>query len=215
MRSNLKLATTGDPPPRSAERQTLAEAIDRHREENAHLESLRAALENISGEIFGDAGAALSRAEAALVEAKADESRHLAAVALGQAMAEDPVKAATLALEDARGKVDKLRKTRTALEAEQKAAERALMYAEMRRDEAVSAAVKADPAVRQLVAAFNEAERNYMSLRQVMGIVGTERLPDEAKFWDSIHRWSEMPGAAQWKAALAALRTDADAALPE
>jgi hypothetical protein len=44
--------------------------------------------------------------------------------------------------------------------------------------------------------------------------VGTSQLPAEPRFWDSIHRWPEMPSAAAWKAALAALVTDADAELP-
>ena len=157
----------------------------------------------------------VAKAIAALDAAKAGEGSYLAAVALGEADAAlSPIKTAAAAVEEANDQLGTARRMRDALEAEIKSAERELMWAKNKLDEAVGDAVKADPATAQLVAAFNEAERRFMSLRQAMGVVSTSRLPVEAQFWDSIHTWPAMADAPVWQAAIAALASDADAELP-
>jgi hypothetical protein len=103
---------------------------------------------------------------------------------------------------------------RAALEQEEKTAENDLMWAKNKLDGAMGDAVRADPAVRQLVADFEVASKAYAELRQAMTAVRREWLPDASRSWDSIRNWPEMSTAVAWKAALAALRTDADAPLP-
>jgi chromosome segregation ATPase len=125
-----------------------------------------------------------------------------------------PVKAAAAAVEEANARLATARQMRAALEQEEKAAERELTWTEIKLDAAVSDAVRADSATARLFAAFNEAERNYMSLRQAMGVVRSDRLPVEAQYWHCTHAWPELPDAAQWKTALTALVSDADAELP-
>jgi multidrug resistance efflux pump len=125
-----------------------------------------------------------------------------------------PVKAAAAAVEEANARLATARQMRDALEQEEKAADSELTWAKSKLDDAVNAAVKADPATARLVAAFNEAERNYISLRQAMGVVGTSRLPQGSEFWDCQHTWPALTDAPAWQAAIEALRTDADAPLP-
>jgi chromosome segregation ATPase len=204
----------GDAPPRTPEREQLAEAIARRDTATQQLARIQAAHERAADTVY-EAKDSVAKAIAALDAAKAGEGSYLAAVALGEADAAlSPIKTAAAAVEEANDQLYTARHMRDALEAEIKSAERELMWAKSKLDEAVGEAVNADPATARLVAVFNEAERRFMSLRQAMGVVGTSRLPKGSEFWDCQHSWPELPDAAQWKAAFEALRTDADAPLP-
>lgn len=201
-------------PPRTPERESLAEAIARHGAATKQLVRIAAAHERASETVF-DSNDSVDRATAALDEAKVGEGSYLTAVALGEAdAAASPVKTAAANVEQANEQLATARRTRDALEAEIKTAENNLMWAKNKINDVVGAAVKTDPATAQLVAEFNAAELQYFSLKQQMGIVRTDRMPDEAKFWYCEHNWPESPGVAKWRAALAALASDADALLP-
>ena len=204
----------GDAPPRTPQREDLAEAIARRDTATKYLTRIQAAHERASETVY-DLKDSVDKAIAMLDEAKAGEGSYLAAVALGEADAAlSPIKTAAAAVEEANDQLYTARHMRDALEAEIKSAERELMWAKSKLDDAVNDAVKADPATARLVAVFNEAERRFMSLRQAMGVVGTSRLPQGCEFWDCQHSWPELPGAPVWQAAIEALRTDADAPLP-
>jgi chromosome segregation ATPase len=212
MKPNMKLV--GDAPPRSPEREQLAEAIARRDTATKHLKRIQAAHERASNTIY-DLKDRVDKVIATLDEAKAGEGSYLAAVALGEADAAlSPVKTAAANVEQANDLLDTARRTRDALETEIKAVERELMFADMATDERIADAVRTDPAVRQLVADFEAASKTYAELRQAMTAVRREWLPDASRSWDSIRNWPEMPTAVAWKAALAALREDADAPLP-
>ena len=204
----------GDAPPRTPEREALAEAIARRDTATKQLVRIAAAHEHASETVY-DLKDSVDKAIATLDEAKAGEGSYLAAVALGDADAAlSPVKAAAAAVEEANDQLGTARRTRDALEAEMKAVESELMWAKSKLDEAVGDAVKADPATARLVAVFNEAERRFMSLRQAMGVVGTSRLPKGSEFWDCQHNWPALTDAPVWQAAVTALASDADAPLP-
>jgi hypothetical protein len=212
-RPNLKIA--GDPPLRSPEREQLAEAIARHDAARERLAAIKTAQERAFDNVLNLKDAA-AEATTALEQAKADEPRQLVESFIGGTTAEvaSPVRAAAAAVEEANARLAAARQMREALSGEEKAAERELQWAEIKLGDAVREAVKADPATARLVAAFNEAERNYKELQQSLGIIGTDRLPEAAKFWNCVHRSEELPNAKQWRAALEALRTDANAPLP-
>src|SRR5664279_2077462 len=212
MKPNMKLV--GDAPPRSPEREQLAAAQERHGAATKQLVRIQAAHERAADTVY-EAKDSVAKAIAALDEAKAGEGSYLAAAALGEADAAlSPVKTAAAAVEQANDQLGTARHMRDALEAEIKSAERELMWAKSKLDDAVNDAVKADPATARLVATFSEAERRFMSLRQAMGVVGTSRLPQGSEFWDCQHNWPALTDAPVWQAAVTALRTDADAPLP-
>ena len=212
MKPNMRLV--GDAPPRTPEREQLAEAIARRDTATKQLARIQAAHERAADAVY-EAKDSVAKAIAALDAAKAGEGSYLAAVALGEADAAlSPIKTATAAVEEANDQLYTARHMRDALEAEIKSAERELMWAKSKLDDAVHAAVKADPATARLVAVFNEAERRFMSLRQAMGVVGTSRLPKGSEFWDCQHNWPALTDAPVWQAAVTALASDADAPLP-
>lgn len=211
-KTNLRIA--GEAPPRTPEREALAAAIERRDAAANRLAAIKTAQERAMNSVF-DLKDAVDKAIAALDEAKADESRQLVEAFIGGDTAVvSPVKSAAAAVEEANARLATARQMRAALEQEEKTAENDLMWAKNKLDGAVGDAVRADPALRQLVADFEAANKTCIELRQALSTLQREWLPSEAVRWDSIHPWSEMPAAVAWKAALAALREDADAPLP-
>src|ERR1035437_6819490 len=141
-------------PPRTPEREALAEAIARRDTATKQLARIQAAHERASNTVY-DLKDSVDKAIATLDEAKAGEGSYLAAVALGDADAAlSPVKAAAAAVEEANDQLGTARRTRDALEDEIKVVERELMLADMALDKCIAAAVKADPATARLVDDF-------------------------------------------------------------
>jgi chromosome segregation ATPase len=211
-RPNLKLAT-GEPPPRSPEREQLAEAIARRDTASKQLVRVQAAHERASNTIY-DLKDSVDKAIAALDAAKVGEESYLAAVALGEADASlSPVKTAVANVEQANDLLDTARRTRDALEAEIKAAEREIMFADMALDKCVGDVARADPAIRKLAAEYAAARRRAVDLQSAMEAVQSY-LPDDLQFWHGSIPAAELVGVAAWKAVLQTLRTDADAPLP-
>jgi chromosome segregation ATPase len=208
---NMKLV--GDAPPRSPEREQLAEAIARRDTATKQLVRIAAAHERASETVY-DLKDSVDKAIATLDEAKAGEGSYLAAVALGEADATlSPVKAAAAAVEEANDQLGTARRTRDALEAEMKAVESELMWAKSKLDDAVRDVVRADPAIRKLAADFSSANRHYNDLHRAMETV-QNFLPDDLKYWHGTGRWPDLAAAATWSAAITALASDADARLP-
>src|ERR1035437_5838966 len=147
-------------PPRTPEREALAEAIARRDTATKQLARIQTAHEHASETVY-DLKDSVDKAIATLDEAKAGEGSYLAAVALGDADAAlSPVKAAAAAVEEANDQLGTARRTRDALEAEMKAVESELMWAKNKLDDAVRDVVRADPAIRKLAGDFSSANRH-------------------------------------------------------
>jgi chromosome segregation ATPase len=203
----------GDAPPRTPEREALAEAIARRDTATKQLARIQAAHERASNTIY-DLKDSVDKAIATLDEAKAGEGSYLAAVALGDADAAlSPVKAAAAAVEEANDQLGTARRTRDALEAEMKAVESELMWTKSKLDDAVRDVVRADPAIRKLAGDHAAADRHYNDLHRAMETM-QRYLPDDLKFWHGTGRWPDLTGAATWSAAITALASDAGAPLP-
>ena len=200
-------------PPRTPEREALAEAIARRDTATKQLARIQTAHERASNTIY-DLKDSVDKAIATLDEAKAGEGSYLAAVALGDADAAlSPVKAAAAAVEEANDQLGRCRATRDALEAEVKSAERELMWADMALDKCVGDVVRADPAIRKLATEYAAAQRRAVDLQRAMEAVQSY-LPDDLQFWHGSIPVAELVAVAAWRAVLKELRTDADAPLP-
>jgi chromosome segregation ATPase len=223
------------PPSRSPERGALAEAIERHAAATAQLARLKMALEASEGALYGDGGAtrAVDRAEEQLKEAKANEPRHLAAVALGEATDDaDPIRAAERALTEAQAQLDRARKTRDALTAEASDATSELDQAKRKIDDAIrdvfaseagaaisstlceAAALQEQLGAKRLVLSFLreacfETWPPNDQLKPIENFLFAPPYPLEASSATRAH-----PSLAPWRLAQEALRTDADAPLP-
>jgi chromosome segregation ATPase len=213
--SKPAMRLVGDAPPRSPEREQLAEAIARRDTATKQLARIQAAHERASNTIY-DLKDSVDKAIAALDAAKVGEESYLAAVALGDADAAlSPVKAAAAAVEEANDQLGTARRTRDALETETKAAENDLMFADMALDKCVGDVVRAEPAVRKLAAEYAAARRRAVDLQRAMEAVQSY-LPDDFLYWHGSGSFpdAELVAVAAWRAVLKELRTDADAPLP-
>jgi hypothetical protein len=158
----------------------------------------------------------LDGAEKQLREAKANESRHLAAVALGE-IAEDmsPIKIAEHTVAEARTRCDATRRTRVALEQEARATEAEIAKAKLYAIEpAVRGVIASEAPVEKLLAEFAELRRDYVMHRRViewLESIGAVKLP--VNFHDEPREWTAA-ARSPWEAAVVALATDADAPLP-
>ncbi len=222
MKSNLKLV--GDPPPRTPERERLAEAIERREAATKRLAQLGDALECLESQSH-DAVVALEAAERQQREAKRNEGHILAAVALGEIDA-NPLAKAERAITEANERLDALRKTRAALKAEIEREEHELYWADagvarctrtvLREDGAAfiertlqeAGALRAELAAKRSVLSFLETAAfdwpSEMALSEPIKKFLTASWPDS----------SQDPTLARWRDVQEALATDPDAPLP-
>ena len=212
--TNLKTVTS-----RSPERDALSDAIERHREITEQFAGIRKARRETEGRLYGP-GSAANRVEIAAkaVEvAKTAAAEHAINVALGKgAVPPISAKAARLALEEATDELETVKATSAALEAREREADGELHRAKRDIDEAVRAVIKASPAVRAVFREYAVAKRKVANLLAMRRFI-TERLNAAP---DDLEDAEDEPGdvgarIANWEAAVAALRIDADAPLPE
>ena len=199
-------------PARSSEREALAAAITQYDAATARLARVRQARAE-ADEVRYRASTTLTRAEAALAEAKQTEGARLAAVALGEQSDTLSVAEAEVALVQATNDHTVCRNTAAALEARETAEQRAVEAALRTRDETVSATVKASAAMRALLAAQQAANGQLATLTLVFNRLsehGCNPLPQ----WGFDQRAGSTDLADQWQAAINELRTNADAELP-
>jgi hypothetical protein len=200
---------------RSAERTTLAAAIQRHTEAVRQLGAVKAAQEQASDAVYS-ARDNIEAATARVEQAKSDAGKFLTKRMLGE------TNDAPMSVQEARAALtattDTLEATVAASEALQvqgRAAEQSLGVAELRRDDALRAVVRSDAAVAKLLADFERARREMVNLRLILESL-SGLLPENIKsFWRFEPTASEPPGVAAWRAAIEALARDADAALPD
>jgi multidrug efflux pump subunit AcrA (membrane-fusion protein) len=220
MPAALKAVPTS-PPPRSPEREALRVAIQEHVTAKQRLSKISDAQER-AGSISLDLSVAVDRAKAALAEAQAGESNYLARVALLEADgAGSPIEAAAAALEKVRSDYAQATKTSAALEKEAVTASQRLDWATINLNDAVKAAVKTDPAVTQLVADYQVAQKTYLDKCRLLSLlldIGV--CPIDGTFGEGYspqHNFvsrGSAPEAPRWQAAINQLRADADAELP-
>jgi predicted RNase H-like nuclease (RuvC/YqgF family) len=232
-KSNLKLAT-GDPP-RTPERDALADAIEHYNAITLHRDRLKEAFKRTEDELYGDGSAhrGVETAEAALAEAKANEPAYLASIAPGEAdEAANPIKLAELAFEAANAQLDRVDKTREALQQQIKVAADDASYADTQLEKAVRAVFRSEAAgiidatLRKAAALQAELQETRLRLwflknacfepwppseetRPIRDYLAAPIFPLELN--DKIV--DTHPSLASWHSAAVALRTDADAPL--
>jgi hypothetical protein len=228
------MAAPSKPPPRSAERQALAEMIERERAAAARQTTTAAALENAERAVWA-ANAAFEAAEAAVTEAKEAATQHVLAVAAGDEgtpprtirQARDALQDAEDARDTARAVRDELRKRHaegynldTYRWQVREAAARVLAAEwEDRAGVLVTEVVTTLPRLietAELVRRLGDAglfasARN--SLRQLVGPVGACCKLSELALTDDAEA-ARARGAARFAVMMDALLADADAPLP-
>jgi DNA repair exonuclease SbcCD ATPase subunit len=219
------------PPRRTQARETLASAIAEHAKAISKLSRLKAALNADS--LYGDDGALrkFERAEAVFEEAKAIESHHLAAVALGEATAEqNPVKLAERSLAEAQSRLDGARKTLRALEDQLKATETELKSADDDLDEAVRNVMRDEAAetIDRILAEAAALQEQLGVKRAILRFLNAECFDGARELAQPIAdflaaplfphefngRSKDHPALGPWHTAREALKQNADVPLP-
>jgi hypothetical protein len=222
MASSVGRLRVEDPPPtgRSPEREALAEAVERHREASQRLQRLRAALGQARRDST-DRFIAAESAERELNEAKRREPHRRAAELLGE-VAPSGVSAAEAqrALTEARVAYDEVKDVAGVLEAEIGGiggAEFHVASMQSGVERALAAVIAVDPALGELVAAFDAARAEVAALSAVLRFLGLTRLPRNLQTWDVVNRPlpPRPPLVPMWKDAIdALLRGEVDASQP-
>jgi chromosome segregation ATPase len=199
-------------PPRTPEREQLAEAITRHAEATDRLAAVQAARERTE-QARRDAKEAIAKATAGIEQAKIDAAAQLVGGAVGGVS----VKAARAALQDCEDSLEAAVSAGSVLAGSTEEAERELANAERGVDSAVEGVVKASAEIRALVARLKPAYIELTDVRNALRAMQS-RLPDDLKIWGVVDvpsiKLDELKLAPTWRAALAALVKDADAPLP-
>jgi chromosome segregation ATPase len=213
MAKPLRLASVA--PERSAERAELATGIARLAEAHRRVAAVETAIETIEPTIWS-AQDGIERAQAAIETAKTAAARHLADLAMGTAgPAPVTITAARSALVSAEDELSARQAARKALDSELEAAKAEVGNAGRALDRAALTVAAAEAGARasRLLAEHVALQRRYLESRAVMEFLdGLGVLAFAGSAWR--YEPKDIDGAAAWRAALAALRTDADAPLP-
>ena len=208
------------PEPRSPERVALAEAVSAHQAALTALEGIGPAI-MVALRQTSAAETAVDDAAEAVETARANAGAHLVAAALGSAdAAPASVSTARATLADAQDALADARAARQDLDAYQVLADRAVLYAGLTLDECIRAVFRSEaaPLVYAMVKRHQtlRAELNLLAAEigfiQLRAGVRSGDLPPDCWGWDNT--FSRAPAPDRWEAWAAALRTDADAAMP-
>lgn len=199
-------------PKRSPEREQLAKTIERLAEARDRLLKIEAAQAD-NFEHMAQARRAADNAAEAIEQAKS--------VAVYQLMMAGADERTPPALRQARAAAqDATDDLAVAEEAEAKLVEmhqqarQSIMYRERDVRDAVSAVVQSDSATAELIARYEAARREVANLAQTMNFISAFMPPSFSRGWDALREYDDLPGAADWQAATAALESNPDAALP-
>jgi hypothetical protein len=214
-------------PPRTPERESLAEAIALHDAAVDRLAAVQAARERTEQARI-DAKDAIAKATAGVEQAKLDAASAL----VGGAPAAITVKGARAALQDAEDALEASIEAGSVLVASEKEAADELGYARTALDDRLRAVVSAEANVAQLFAEAKVAQADLIAKRVRLrflfnnGYVAEHELTAVRTFLlfettlpagkGQIEHgdFDRHPAAATWKEAIAALRENADAPLP-
>ena len=213
----LSPVPTPSPQSRSAEREHLAQAIERHRAAVEECDRIKQALEKHGDEVWWPAQKALEAAQKSLAELQATEARALAAQYLGDEAEATKLADARRALEEARAAVDRSELVRLGLAQRAREAEKELEWAKLRLDDAYNKAVAADDAIPALIARYEAARKTVAELETVMEVARRYfAYPYGDTYGHPARRFEDLSQAeaTAWRDSLARLREDADAPLP-
>jgi hypothetical protein len=213
-------------PPRSPEREALAAAQLRHSATVDRLAAIQAARKRTDN-ARRDAKEAIAKATAGVEQAKIDAASAL----VGGVPAAITVKAARAALTDCEDALE-ASEAGSALVGHEKEATDELEYARTALDDRLRDVVQTEANVAQLLAEAKVAQTDLINKRVRLRFLFNENLIGEQDaaelrsfllFENNLPvgrgqlehgNFDSHPAAATWKEAIAALRTDADAALP-
>jgi hypothetical protein len=208
-KSNVRLVNTE---PRSAEREALAAVIGRYTGAVEEVARVQSAIVHAEETAFAVRDTLIT-AEAALAEAKANEGNRLAAIALGESCGAS-VEDAEVAVTKAQNDLNATRATRDALQARLERADNTALYTRMALDDAIRDVLKAETPIERLLSEFRALHETFIAHRRALEWLEGQGAMPKNIFWRNAQReWSDA-GEAPWKAAVAALKVDADAPLP-
>jgi hypothetical protein len=216
-----KLRAVKEPPPpplESGERLALAAAIEHRNAVQRELDATLRALDELQESRFaGGARKAVEAAREAVETAKANAAAFVTATILGTA-GEPPmtVKEARAALEEAEDNLETQRTVEAGLKAKKEAEEQALYFAKSRVKDKIQSVVGADPSLRKLLVEFEEMRRAVAQRERLLGSLSL-MIPHEFRFWQGTRQYRDnelQDETPPWRAALAELEHDSDAALP-
>jgi chromosome segregation ATPase len=197
-------------------RQPLADAIDALVEANAYVQRVVSAKSRLGDQELG-AFRAREAAEGALRAARKDAPADIVQAILDDADDGEAVREAEAALRAAEHTSDRLERQRASLREEERKARDRLQFASNNRDEAVTALLKAAPEVKSLVAALHLARRRCATIEAALATIPAMSLPP---LWyrptqgdDDVPEDLDLRD--RWRKALAALKVDASAELPQ
>ena len=194
---------------RSPERQALAKAIERHREAAEALAQIDKAKQQ-NNESRRAAFWTIENFEATIEEAKTNTAEHL----ISGGAAPKSIKQVRADLQDAQDAMEVAKITGLALDKKAGETTMRLGLARMSVDDALRKVMATSPAVVALFDEYAAAKRRQKGLRQLLGIFSD--VPEGHKYWDHITDDAEdfSTSISAWKASIAALQSDPDAALP-
>jgi hypothetical protein len=205
----------------SAARANLAGAIDRHRQLAAHLDDVRQRARSGIDARLSEAYNARAAAEAALKDAEASAGSSALARVLGDADAGKSVAQLQVELKAARDHFDAVWADRELVNAEIARLGGAVANAARDRDAAITKVLDSEPAWRSLLAELPAARLRVQMLENLFDVIGKlpgTRMPahwDTPLLRDRPQSWLPDPAlATSWSEAIAALQSDASAALP-
>jgi hypothetical protein len=215
------------PPPRSPERERLATAISTLAQATYEVDRVEEARQKLDNRLFDVLNPAVTAAREALVEAEDSAPNALVDAVLAGGISEDATAVARIELRQAETAVQQVREARRVLENRAAQAQIDIGNARQALDRAVAAVINADPAKKALVAEFYRSGRRTLQLARAirtMGIIAqgveavdiglTLRIGDILRPGGSSTGQSSFQRDPDWAAAVAALRDDADVALP-
>lgn len=197
-------------------RANLASAIERVAECSAYLQRVISARSRLDDQQTA-AYRAREAAEQALREARRVSAADLVSFILdGADDAAAAARDAEAALAAADAALDRVEHQREAVKAEERQARDRLVFATSARDEALVALLRDAPAVKALLASLHVARRRCASIEAALAAVPAMALPalwyahrPEDDVADDLHL------ADRWKKAIASLRVDSAAELPQ
>jgi hypothetical protein len=197
-------------PGRSPERQKLAEAIERLNALDTQLQRLAEARDRLD---WHDKRRAHEAAQRALEEARRRAPELLVARAMGEEF--DPALTVAHAqglVEDAAHDLAEAAAAAELLRDEIQAVEQRRSLAQHARDDAVTAVVRGSPELAAFCARVSALRQELYNSTWACSAIGLGPLP--RNFWDGVLWGPDRGSGALWKAAKAALASDADAELP-
>jgi hypothetical protein len=217
---NLSIRRAAKNPPaeifESEERQALSAAIDRRNLVQRELDATNKALAEMSEKRAG-ARRAVADAKQAVEDAKANAAAYLTATINGTAG--DPpmsVKDARAALQEAEDNLEAHRSMEDGLEAMRPTIETSLSLAKMSMKDKIAAVVGADPGLRKLLVDYEEMKRLIAQRTELFNALWFY-IPTEHRHWQATRQYNRnelQDETPPWRAALAELEHNSDAALP-